>query len=72
MKSRMRRLLEHMANRERIGPEALSYGLAELDDFRFQRGGDAAPLPRVLPPLGAPETPDPEALDPFEALFVAP
>jgi hypothetical protein len=72
MKSRMRRLLEHMAKRERIGPEALSYGLAELDEFHFHREGEAAPLPRALPPLGAPETPDPEALDPFEALFVAP
>jgi hypothetical protein len=72
MKGRMRRLLEHMAKRDRIGPEALSYGLAELDDFRFRRDGDPLPEPRVLPPLGAPETPDPEALDPFEALFVAP
>jgi hypothetical protein len=72
MKNRMRRLLEHMAKRERIGPEALAYGLAELDDFRFRREGDPLPAPRVLPPLGAPETPDPEALDPFEALFVAP
>jgi hypothetical protein len=68
----MRRLLEHMAKRERIGPEALSYGLAELDDFRFRRDGDPPPELRVLPPLGAPETPSPEALDPFEALFVAP
>ncbi|MBW1761177.1 MAG: transglycosylase domain-containing protein [Deltaproteobacteria bacterium] len=72
MKNRMRRLLEHMAKRERIGPEALSYGLAELDDFRFRRDGDPWPEPRVLPPLGAPEIPDPEALDPFEAPFVAP
>jgi hypothetical protein len=72
MKSRMRRLLEHMAKRERIGPEALSYGLAELDDFRFRRDEDPPPELRVLPPLGAPETPSPEALDPFEGLFVAP
>jgi hypothetical protein len=72
MKSRMKRLLEHMAKRERIGPEALSYGLAELEDFRFRRDGDPLPEPRVLPPLGAPEIPDPETLDPFEALFVAP
>jgi hypothetical protein len=72
MKSRMRRLLEHMAKRERIGPEALAYGLAELDEFRFRRDGDPAPEPRVLPPLGAPEIPDPEALDAFDALFVAP
>jgi hypothetical protein len=72
MKNRMRRLLEHMAKRERIGPEALSYGLAELDDFRFRQAGDPPPGARVLPPLGAPEIPSPEALDPFEALFVAP
>ena len=72
MKNRMRRLLEHMAKRERIGPEALAYGLAELDEFRFRRDGDPAPEPRVLPPLGAPEIPDPEALDAFDALFVAP
>jgi hypothetical protein len=72
MKNRMRRLLEHMAKRERIGPEALSYGLAELDDFRFRQAGDPPPAARVLPPLGAPETPSPEALDPFEAQFVAP
>ncbi len=72
MKNRMRRLLEHMAKRERIGPEALAYGLAELDDFYFRRDGDPRPNIRALPPLGAPEIPDPEALDPFEALFVAP
>jgi len=72
MKSRMRRLLEHMAKRERIGPDALAYGLAELDEFRFRRGGDPVQEPRVLPPLGAPEIPDPEALDAFEALFVTP
>ena len=74
MKSRIRRLLEHMAKRERIGPEALSYGLAELDDFRFRfrRDGDPPPELRVLPPLGAPETPSAEAHDPFEALFVVP
>jgi len=71
MKSRVRRLLEHMAKRERIGPEALAYGLAELDDFRFYRVGDPPPSLRVLPPLGAPEEPDPE-LDPFEELFMVP
>jgi len=72
MKSKMRRLLEHMAKRQRIGPEALTYGLAELDDFRFRRAGDPLPSARTLPPLGAPETPDPESLDPYEAQFVAP
>lgn len=72
MKNRMRRLLEHMAKRERIGPEALAYGLAELDDFRFHRVGDPLPPPRALPPLGTPEETHPEAFDPFEALFVDP
>jgi hypothetical protein len=72
MKSRMRRLLEHMAKRERIGPEALAYGLAEIEDFHFRAGGEPLPPPRALPPLGAPENPDPEALDPFENLFVDP
>ena len=72
MRSKMRRLLEHMAKRERIGIEALEYGLAELDDFQFRRKGDLPPPPRLLPPLGAPEIPHLEALDPFESLFVAP
>lgn len=73
MKGRMRRLLEHMAKRQRIGQEALAYGLAELDDFRFHRPGDPpAPL-RRLPPLGVePETLETAELDPFEALFQAP
>jgi ribosomal protein S18 acetylase RimI-like enzyme len=66
-----RRLLEHMAKRERIGSEALAYGLAELEDFQFYRAGDPPPPPRDLPPLGAPEESDSE-LDPFEALFMAP
>jgi hypothetical protein len=72
MKNRMKRLLEHMAKRKRIGWEALEYGLAELEDFRFHRPGDAPPPLRLLPPLGAPTTPAPDALDPFEALFLAP
>lgn len=72
MRSRMRRLLEHMAKRERIGAEALAYGLAELEDFRFHREGDPPPPPRLLPPLGVLETPDPAELDPFEALFMSP
>jgi hypothetical protein len=71
MKSWVGRLLEHMAKRERIGPEALTYGLAEIEDFHFYREGDPPPVPRVLPPLGAREEPDPE-VDPFEALFMAP
>ena len=52
--------------------EALSYGLAELENLYFRRDGDRIPEPRDLPPLGAPEIPDPDALDPFEELFVAP
>ena len=72
MKSRIRRLLEHMARRERIGPEALAYGLAELEELDFHHEGDAPPSPRMLPPLGAPEEPAPEGLDPYEALFLDP
>ena len=72
MKSKVRRLLEHMAKRERIGPEALDYGLVELENFRFRRKGDPLPPVRILPPLGAAEFPDSEALDPFESLFVEP
>lgn len=72
MKSRVRRLLEHMQRRERIGAEALEYGLAELEGFRFHRADDPPPPPRVLPPLGAPEDPTGQELDPFEALFVSP
>ncbi|UCH29427.1 MAG: transglycosylase domain-containing protein [Myxococcales bacterium] len=72
MKNRTRRLLEHMAKRERIGSEALAFGLAELEDFHFYREGDPPPPPRVLPPLGAPEELDPAELDPFEALFLTP
>jgi hypothetical protein len=72
MKNHMRRLLEHMAKRERIGPEALAYGLAELEDFEFRQEGSLPPAPRFLPPLGAPTDPDPTEPDPYEALFVAP
>jgi hypothetical protein len=72
MKGNMRRLLEHTAKRERIGPEALAYGLAELEDFHFHREADPPPPPRVLPPLGTPDTSEAAALDPFEALFVVP
>ena len=72
MKNRSLRLLEHMAKRERIGAEALAYAVAELDDFQFWYPGDPPPPSRELPPLGAPEEPDPEALDPYEALFVSP
>ncbi len=72
MKTRSRRLLEHMAKRERIGPEALAYGLGELEDFHFHHEGDPPPSPRMLPPLGAPEEPSTDEIDPYEELFVDP
>ena len=72
MKTRSLRLLEHMAKRERIGPEALAYGTAELEEFQFWYPGDPPPPSRDLPPLGAPEEPDLQALDPYEELFVSP
>jgi membrane peptidoglycan carboxypeptidase len=69
MRTRMARLLEHMAKRERIGAEALAYGLAELEQFDFHQRGEPTPLPRALPPLTEDRL---EELDPFEALFVSP
>ncbi len=71
IRGKMGRLLEHMAKRQRIGPEALAYALAELEHFGFQQVDDPPPLPRVLPPLGVTmdEVSEP---DPYEALFVAP
>ncbi|MDH3199731.1 MAG: transglycosylase domain-containing protein [Myxococcales bacterium] len=71
IRGKMGRLLEHMAKRQRIGPEALVYGLAELEHFDFQQDEDPPPLPRILPPLGvtADEVPEP---DPYEVLFLAP
>lgn len=72
MKNRALRLLEHMAKRERIGAEGLADGMAELEDFQFWYPGDPPPPSRALPPLGAPEEPDTEPLDPYEALFVSP
>lgn len=71
MRGKMKRLLEHMAKRERIGPEALTYGLAEIEQFDFQQDDDPVPVARILPPLGVEEEP-PEESDPFEALFMAP
>ena len=69
MKNRMRRLLEHMAKRERIGPEALAYGLAELENFQFQQDGDMPPAPRFLPPLGAPGRTRPQRARPLRSPF---
>ncbi|MCZ6807658.1 MAG: transglycosylase domain-containing protein [Deltaproteobacteria bacterium] len=71
MRSKMGRLLEHMAKRERIGPEALAHGLTELEQFDFQQEGDPPPLPRTLPPLGV-TTDEVDEPDPFGALFVSP
>jgi len=71
IRTKMERLLEHMAKRERIGPEALAHGLAELEQFNFQQDDDPPPLPRALPPLGV-TTDEVEEPDPFEASFVAP
>ncbi len=71
IRAKMGRLLEHMAKRQRIGPDALAYGLAELESFNFQQDHDPPPLPRTLPPLGVTED-DVVEPDPFEMLFVAP
>ena len=71
IRNKMERLLEHMAKRERIGPEALAYGLAELEPFDFQQDTDPLPLPRTLPPLGM-TVDEVEEPDPFEVLLVAP
>ncbi|MDH3726423.1 MAG: transglycosylase domain-containing protein [Myxococcales bacterium] len=71
IRSKMGRLLEHMAKRERIGSEALAYGLAELEQFNFQQDDDPPPLPRTLPPLGV-TVDDLTEPDPYEVLFVAP
>ncbi len=70
IRNRMTRLLEHMAKRQRIGSEALAYGLAELEQFDFQQNDDPPPMPRTLPPLGV--TAEVLEPDPYEALFVAP
>ena len=72
IRGKIGRLLEHMAERERIGADALAYGLAELDEFEFQQVGDPPPLVRSLPPVGTPSDDQTGELDPFEALFIAP
>ncbi|MEZ4286934.1 MAG: hypothetical protein R3A47_02050 [Polyangiales bacterium] len=46
----MRRLLNYMAKRERIGASALAYADAELTNFYFHRSGNTAPE-RELPPV---------------------
>jgi hypothetical protein len=52
--NRMRRLLRHMAARERIDQSALDHGLSEIDAFRFRREGEASALARVIPGNAAP------------------
>ena len=49
MHNKMRRLMEHMGRRERIGQKAIDYGFAELPNFSFYKPGDPAPAPRELP-----------------------
>jgi membrane peptidoglycan carboxypeptidase len=48
MRERMARLMRHMRERRRLDQAALDYGLAELPNFRFRRGG-GAPDHRVIP-----------------------
>ncbi len=72
IQGKMQRLLEHMAKRGRIGPDALAFGLSEIQAFDFRQDGEPAPPPRTLPPLGVELEDEEPGLDPFEALFVAP
>jgi hypothetical protein len=48
MKKRMAKFLRHMRARERIDEEALSYGLAELESFRFYRPDQPPPPPPLI------------------------
>jgi hypothetical protein len=63
MKNRMAAFLQHMFSRQRIDEEALKFGLAELETFKFydpsepppatpEIRGSAQPLPFVRPSLG--------------------
>lgn len=52
--NRMRRLLRHMHARERIDETALNHGLAEIDSFKFYRGGQGGAAARVVPGGAAP------------------
>ena len=63
MKSRMAAFLQHMFSRQRIDEEALKFGLAELESFKFydpnqpppatpEVRGSAQPLPFVRPSMG--------------------
>jgi hypothetical protein len=63
MKNRMAAFLQHMFSRQRIDEEALKFGLAELETFKFydpsepppatpELRGTAQPLPFVRPGLG--------------------
>jgi monofunctional biosynthetic peptidoglycan transglycosylase len=63
MKNRMAAFLQHMFSRQRIDEEALKFGLAEIETFKFydpsepppvtpEVRGTAQPLPFVKPGLG--------------------
>ncbi|MFO0697321.1 MAG: transglycosylase domain-containing protein, partial [Polyangiales bacterium] len=47
-RARVERFLRHLASQGRIGPEALEYGLRELETFRFRRQGEESPEPRFF------------------------
>jgi hypothetical protein len=75
MKTKMRRLLEHMAKRQRITEQALVYGLQELELFDFHQEGEPPPAPRALPiyftELEVEQT-DPWEMTPFGSEFPTP
>jgi hypothetical protein len=51
---KMRRLLRHMAAKNRINTEAVEHGLAQVDAFRFHSPGEPHPAPRELPGQAGP------------------
>ncbi len=53
MRNRLTRFLRHLNDRGRIDEEALAYGIAELESFRFHVEGET-PEPRDLPPGAGP------------------
>ncbi len=75
MKTKMRRLLEHMAKRQRITEEALAYGLQEIEAFDFHQDGEPPPPARVLPIYFTElelEQADPWEMTPFGAELPSP
>ena len=68
MKNKMQRLLEHMAKRGRIGSEALTYGLQELETFDFHQEGEGPAPDRELPPIFEPSR-EIEPIDPWDFPF---